>query len=154
MESVKSKNKAAHRALVKLARGEYSSQARAYQLVLIFARNFWEREYTPSIEEFQGDLLGLKRAGYLVDFLSAFPHVPSPRKRSIKLYLKNFQTPRKLSRSTQGELGQFVFYKGDTPDGLSFDEIAERWGLAMGLHASKLAQLLDMQRRANLKKGA
>jgi len=160
--------KVAHRALVNLAEGNYKSQEDAYRYVIVFADKFWFKNYTPSFDEFFDNEVYLKRVGYLVDFLSKFPHVTTKRKKKLKRELSNLKSlivdtgypnlhiksviNKNEFNSDLKEDTKPTFYNEDKPDRFSYDEVAEKWGLYKGLHASILKELLNMQRRENLNK--
>ena len=140
----------AHQALNHLVHETYNSKKDAYKNVLVFARHFSEGFYEPDFKEYAGDNVSLRRAGYLVDFLTRFLNVEKSLKaqlrselNSVKLLLDN------MSEMSNGEQKlKISFFKEDKSQSLSIDSLAQTWGLEAGLQPSQVPELLDMQRRA------
>jgi hypothetical protein len=143
------KQYSAHQALNHLVYETYKSKKEAYKSVLVFARHFSEGSYEPDFKEYSEDTVSLRRVGYLVDFLTRFLNVEKSRKVQLRSQLhtaKHLLETTAEMNSPQRNL-KVSFFKGDKPQPLSVDSLAQTWGLEAGLHPSQSPELLDMQRR-------
>ena len=143
-------------ALNRLVCGEYETKAEAHAFIFLFAQSLLEEPslfedcLNTSFEKYKSDELSLRRVGYLFDFLTRFLAQEKTRKlrlreqiKNVKLSLANIEGTKKKST--------YCFYENETPNPLSIDELANIWGLEAGIHASKLKELLDLQRRVTAK---
>ncbi len=144
--------KRAYDVLNSLVYEQYKTKKDAYDLVLLFANYLEDDSFKPDLKQYEKSSVGLRRAGYLIDFLYRFLDVDKEKKRHLKSELDSTLILLSYSESPESgdEKKRVAFFRGDTPVHLSLDSVADRWGLEAGLHPSQFKSLLDLQRRHKL----
>ena len=129
-------------ALDHLVYGRFYQPEDAAEDLVCLAKGVWFDNYTPSLKQYSGQ--ELQKAAYVTEFLAANHLVNSFRRGALRASLNAAKQRAEFPPAFT------PFYLNDKANKFSGrDKLAKRWGFSSGLQASKVKQLLDLQRRAN-----